>query len=117
MADVASMHQQPLSLPLSEVEMGMEAAEEDIMEEEEEEGEEDPETLDLSGQDLEKLTRAAPEWQLNTMTLILDHNNLQRLDNIHTFQCIEKVGMKFMDICLGLATQRAVNCPFGKPKT
>ena len=52
---------------------------------------EDPETLDLSSQNLEKLTRARPEWQLNATTLILDDNQLQRLDNIHTFQCIEKV--------------------------
>ena len=47
--------------------------------------------LDLSGQGLEKLRRAAPEWQLHTTTLILDDNNLQRMDNIHTYQCIEKV--------------------------
>lgn len=48
-------------------------------------------TLDLSGQDLQKLLRAAPECTLNTTTLILDNNSLQRLDNIHTYQCIEKV--------------------------
>ena len=53
---------------------------------------ESPDTLDLSGQELEKLTRAVPEHQLNTTTLILDGNRLQRLDNIHTYQCIEKVG-------------------------
>ena len=51
----------------------------------------DPDTLDLSSQELTKLTRAAPECTLNTMTLILDNNSLQRLDNIHTYQCIEKV--------------------------
>ena len=51
----------------------------------------DPDTLDLSGQELSKLLRAAPECTLNTMTLILDNNSLQRLDNIHTYQCIEKV--------------------------
>ncbi len=47
--------------------------------------------LDLRNRGLEKLSRAAPEWQLNTITLLLDGNNLQRLDNIHTFQCLEKV--------------------------
>ncbi len=46
-------------------------------------------------QGLEKLTRAAPEWQLNTTTLLLDGNSLQRLDNIHTYQCVEKVGNAF----------------------
>ena len=52
---------------------------------------EDPETLDMSCQGLRKLTRARPEWQLNATTLILDDNDLERLDNIHTFQCIEKL--------------------------
>jgi len=47
--------------------------------------------LDLSARGVEKLSRAAPEWQLDVTTLVLDGNKLQRLDNIHTFQCIEKV--------------------------
>ena len=51
----------------------------------------DPDTLDLSEQGLEKLTRATPELILNTTTLILDNNSLSRLDNIHTYQCLEKV--------------------------
>ena len=51
----------------------------------------DPDTLDLSSQGLEKLTRATPELILNTTTLILDENSLTRLDNIHTYQCLEKV--------------------------
>ena len=51
----------------------------------------DPDTLDLTGQALEKLTRATPELILNTTTLLLDNNNLVRLDNIHTYQCLEKV--------------------------
>ena len=51
----------------------------------------DPDTLDLSSQELAKLSRATPECTLATMTLILDNNSLQRLDNIHTYQCIEKV--------------------------
>ena len=51
----------------------------------------DPDTLDLSGADLEKLSRATPELILNTTTLVLDNNKLQRLDNIHTYQCLEKV--------------------------
>lgn len=77
----------------------------------------DPDTLDLSGQGLEKLTRAQPECQLNTTTLILDGNELQRLDNIHTYQCLEKVGTQFPPIlfppfvicrCLSLLQ----NCPF-----
>ena len=54
----------------------------------------DPDTLDLSGQNLEKLSRAAPSCQLDTTTLILDDNLLQRLDNIHTYQCLEKVGSR-----------------------
>lgn len=53
----------------------------------------DPDTLDLSGQGLEKLSRATPELILNTTTLILDNNALSRLDNIHTYQCLEKVGI------------------------
>ena len=51
----------------------------------------DPDTLDLSCQGLEKLTRATPELILNTTTLILNNNSLTRLDNIHTYQCLEKV--------------------------
>jgi hypothetical protein len=51
----------------------------------------DPDTLDLSGQSLEKLGRADSDVQLNVSTLVLDGNNLQRLDNIHTYQCLEKV--------------------------
>lgn len=51
----------------------------------------DPETLDLSGHGLTKLGRAAPGFELTTMTLLLDNNSLQRLDNIHTYQCIEKL--------------------------
>ena len=51
----------------------------------------DPDTLDLAGQSLEKLTRATPELILNTTTLVLDNNSLTRLDNIHTYQCLEKV--------------------------
>ena len=51
----------------------------------------DPDTLDLAGQSLEKLTRATPELILNTTTLVLDNNSLARLDNIHTYQCLEKV--------------------------
>ena len=51
----------------------------------------DPETLDLSSHGLTKLSRAAPGYELTTMTLLLDNNSLQRLDNIHTYQCLEKV--------------------------
>ena len=51
----------------------------------------DPDTLDLSSQSLDKLSRATPELILNTTTLLLDNNNLVRLDNIHTYQCLEKV--------------------------
>ena len=47
--------------------------------------------LDLCGSGLEKLNRAAPDYVLNTTTLLLDDNCLQRLDNIHTYQCLEKV--------------------------
>jgi len=35
--------------------------------------------------------RATPQLVLNTTTLLLDNNNLSRLDNIHTYQCLEKV--------------------------
>ena len=51
----------------------------------------DPDTLDLSGHGIEKLGRATDECQLNISTLILDANDLQRLDNIHTYHCLEKV--------------------------
>ena len=51
----------------------------------------DPDTLDLSRQGIEKLGRATDECQLNVSTLILDENELQRLDNIHTYHCLEKV--------------------------
>ena len=51
----------------------------------------DPDTLDLSSKSLDKLTRATPELILNTTSLLLDNNNLVRLDNIHTYQCLEKV--------------------------
>ena len=47
--------------------------------------------LDLSSQNMEKLGRAAPDFVLNTTTLLLDNNCLLRLDNIHTYQCLEKV--------------------------
>ena len=56
-------------------------------------------TLDLSGQGLEKLTRAVPECQLNTTTLLLDRNKLQRLDNLHSYQCIEKVRKQLSQVC------------------
>ena len=49
--------------------------------------------LDLSASGLEKLNRAAPDDVLNTTTLLLDDNCLQRLDNIHTYQCLEKVSL------------------------
>ena len=51
--------------------------------------------LDLSTSGLEKLNRAAPDDVLNTTTLLLDGNCLQRLDNIHTYQCLEKVCVFF----------------------
>ena len=51
--------------------------------------------LDLSTSGLEKLNRAAPDDVLNTTTLLLDGNCLQRLDNIHTYQCLEKVCVKY----------------------
>ena len=51
----------------------------------------DPDTLDLSKREMEKLARATPELILNTTTLLLDTNKLTRLDNIHTYQCLEKV--------------------------
>ena len=54
--------------------------------------------LDLSANGLEKLNRAAPDDVLNTTTLLLDDNCLQRLDNIHTYQCLEKVCEKSSDI-------------------
>ena len=54
----------------------------------------DPDTLDLSGQGIEKLGRATDECQLNVSTLILDANDLQRMDNIHTYHCLEKVGQQ-----------------------
>ena len=54
--------------------------------------------LDLSGTGLEKLNRAAPDYVLNTTTLLLDNNCLQRLDNIHTYQCLEKVILIFNKI-------------------
>ena len=41
------------------------------------------------------LTRATPELILNTTTLLLDKNKLTRLDNIHTYQCLEKVPFSF----------------------
>ena len=50
--------------------------------------------LDLSGRDLEKLSRATDKDQLNTTTLILDDNKLQRLDYLHSYECLEKVGDK-----------------------
>ena len=53
----------------------------------------DPDTLDLSNSQMEKLARATPELILNTTTLLLDKNSLVRLDNIHTYQCLEKVGL------------------------
>ena len=56
----------------------------------------DPDTLDLSSQSLDKLSRATPELILNTTTLLLDNNNLVRLDNIHTYQCLEKVNMPIL---------------------
>ena len=53
----------------------------------------DPETLDLGSHGLTKLSRAAPGYDLTTLTLLLDNNSLQRLDNIHTYQCLEKVSI------------------------
>ncbi|CAB4067863.1 CEP97 [Lepeophtheirus salmonis] len=60
----------------------------------EEEDDEDPGILDLSGHDLEKLSRAHKECALTTTTLLLDNNALQRLDNIHTYQCLEKLSVQ-----------------------
>ena len=57
----------------------------------------DPETLDLSSHGLTKLSRAAPGYDLTTLTLLLDNNSLQRLDNIHTYQCLEKVILVFCE--------------------
>ena len=54
----------------------------------------DPETLDLGSHGLTKLSRAAPGYDLTTLTLLLDNNSLQRLDNIHTYQCLEKVSTR-----------------------
>lgn len=51
----------------------------------------DAQVLDMGGGSLERLCRAAPEHVLNTTVLILDRNQLQRLDNIHTYQCLERV--------------------------
>ena len=56
--------------------------------------------LDLSTSGLEKLNRAAPDDVLNTTTLLLDGNCLQRLDNIHTYQCLEKVCVKLFAISI-----------------
>ena len=69
---------------------------EDAMLEESQSELDDPETLDLSSHGLTKLSRAAPGYDLTTLTLLLDNNSLQRLDNIHTYQCLEKV--RFLDL-------------------
>ena len=53
--------------------------------------------LDLSDSGLEKLNRAARDDILNTTTLLLDNNCLQRLDNIHTYQCLEKVSFNLFN--------------------
>ena len=66
----------------------------------------DPDTLDLSSQSLDKLSRATPELILNTTTLLLDNNNLVRLDNIHTYQCLEKVKIYY---CQTLKTYFILN--------
>ena len=62
----------------------------------------DPDTLDLTSASLDKLTRATPELILNTTTLLLDNNNLVRLDNIHTYQCLEKVNNSSRDSFIAL---------------
>lgn len=48
------------------------------------------EILDLSGQKLTKLAKAQHE-ELEITTLILDENDLQKLDHIDTFPQLQKV--------------------------
>lgn len=46
-------------------------------------------TLDLSGQGLKKLSRCPSDADINT--LIIDDNDLQRLDNLDSYHRITKV--------------------------
>lgn len=46
-------------------------------------------TLDLSGQSLKKLSRCPSDADINT--LIIDDNDLQRLDNLDSYHRITKV--------------------------
>lgn len=51
------------------------------------------ETLDLSGQGLKKLSRCPSDADIST--LIVDDNELQRLDNLDSYHRITKVWWKF----------------------
>lgn len=48
-------------------------------------------TLDLSGQGLKKLSRCPSDADINT--LIVDDNEIQRLDNLDSYHRITKVCM------------------------
>ena len=65
----------------------------------------DPETLDLGSHGLTKLSRAATGYDLTTLTLFLDNYSLQMLDNIHTYQCLEKVSTTFRGLVRTVATR------------
>lgn len=51
------------------------------------------ETVDLSRRGLKKIEKAPLEDSKTIITLILDQNELQRLDNIETYNRIENVIM------------------------
>lgn len=54
------------------------------------------ETLDLSRRGLKKIEKAPGEDSKTIINLVLDQNELQRLDNIETYNRVENVSIIFL---------------------
>lgn len=54
------------------------------------------ETLDLSRRGLKKIEKAPGEDSKTIINLVLDQNELQRLDNIETYNRVENVSILFL---------------------
>lgn len=54
------------------------------------------ETLDLSRRGLKKIEKAPAEDSKTIINLVLDQNELQRLDNIETYNRVENVSIIFL---------------------
>lgn len=62
-------------------------------------GEANNETLDLSRRGLKKIEKAPAEESKSVINLVLDQNELQRLDNIDSYSRLENVRLIFSKLC------------------